>query len=779
MTKHTAPLRTLLIAVLLLLFLPLVEAEAQQADFRVVPLPNEVKATRAGSFALTDKTLICYPQGEKGLKRSAEMLASYIEELTGMKLSVSNLAAQRNCIRLANTLHASSPEAYRIRVNSEIVLLEGASDAGAFYAVQTLRKALPVGVAREVTLPAVEVTDAPRFAYRGAHLDVARHFFSVDSLRRFVDILALHNINRFHLHLTDDQGWRIEIKKYPRLTEVGAMRGETVIGHNTGRFDGTPHGGFYTQKQLKELVRYAEERNVTIVPEIDLPGHMQAALAAYPELGCTGGPYKVWGEWGVSPEVLCAGNNRVLQFIDDVLGEVARVFPSKYIHVGGDECPKTRWRDCPKCQARIQSEHLEADGRHTAEERLQSYIIRHAERCLAQLGRSLIGWDETLEGGLAPGATVMSWRGEGGGIEAARQRHEVVMSPNTYLYFDYYQSRDKASEPEAIGGYLPIEHVYGYEPVPQSLSDEERKYIIGVQANCWTEYIKTFRQVEYMELPRMAALSEVQWCKPGQRDFNAFMQRLPRLIDVYRREGYNFARVIYNVDLQLRADTVRRAVCATLSTIDNAPVHYTLDGTAPTLQSPLYAEPLRVDSTCRLRCAAFRSWGSTPEVTETFHFSKSTACPVRLLQQPHPKQTYGGAPLLTDGLKATDTNYASGRWIGFCGADLEAVIDLGSAKNVSSLALNCCVEKGYWIFDTREISVLGSADGKDFRELARESYPEQKETDANAISPHRLTFAPTAVRYVKVKVASEHSIPSWHPGKGNPAFVFVDELSID
>ncbi len=373
----------------------------------------------------------------------------------------------------------------------------------------------------------------------------------------------------------------------------------------------------------------------------------------------------------------------------------------------------------------------------------------------------------------------MSWRGEGGGIEAARQRHKVVMSPNTYLYFDYYQSRDKASEPEAIGGYLPIEHVYSYEPVPQSLSEEEQKYIIGVQANCWTEYMKTFRQVEYMELPRMAALSEVQWCKPGQRDYAAFMQRLPRLIDVYRKEGYNFARVIYNVDLQLRTDTAARVIYATLSTIDNAPVHYTLDGTAPSLSSPLYTAPLRIDSTCRLRCAAFRSWGSTPEVTETFSFSKSTACPIRLLQQPHPKQTYGGAPLLTDGLKAADTNYASGRWIGFCGTDLEAIIDLGREQTVSSLALNCCVEKGYWIFDAREISILGSTNGKDFHGLAHEAYPEQKETDANAISAHKLTFAPATARYVKVKVASEHSIPAWHPGKGNPAFVFVDELSVD
>ncbi len=752
---------------------------AQNADFHVVPLPKEVRSTAAGTFQLTERTIICYPQGDKVLKRHAELLASYVKQATGLTLNVVNVAAQKSCIRLTRAMRSANPEAYTIRVNSDIILIDGASEAGSFYGVQTFRKALPQGVAQGVGIPAVEVKDYPRFSYRGAHLDVARHFMTADSVKRFIDMLALHNINRFHWHLTDDQGWRLEIKKYPLLTQKGAWREQTTIGHNSGRFDGKKHGGYYTQKEIKDIVKYAADRYITIVPEIDMPGHMQAALSAYPELGCTGGPYKVWQEWGVTDSVLCVGNDRTLRFIDDVLDEVVKLFPSTYIHVGGDECPKTMWKNCAKCQARIKQEHLEADGRHTAEERLQSFLIRHAEKHLNQLGRQMIGWDETLEGGLAPNATVMSWRGEGGGIEAARQKHDVIMTPNTYLYFDYYQSADKAHEPEAIGGYLPLEHVYSYEPMPRSITPEEQKHIIGVQANLWTEYIPTFRQVEYMELPRMAALSEVQWCSPEQKSYCAFIDRLQRLVDVYKREGYNYSKVIFNPTLTLQTDTAQHCIVATLSTIDNAAIHYTLDGSAPTASSPRYTAPLRIEQSATLRAAAFRNWGQTPEVSQTFSFNRATARPIRLLQQPHPAQVYAGPTLLVDGLTAPDTNYASGRWIGFCGTDLEALIDLQQPQSISSLSLNTCVEKGYWIFDARSISLYGSTNGTDFSLLTKEEYPALTEASPNQINHHALSFAPSTVRYVKLVVESEHHLPQWHSGKGNPAFVFVDEICIN
>ena len=756
------------------------------ADFHVVPMPQKVTSTKGGAFPLTPRTIINYTEGGKTMKRHAEMLAAFIKESTGMDLKiVSNQPAQRNCIRLTCSLKSSNPEAYHIRSNSEILILDGASDAGLFYAIQTLRKALPTGNCGEsgILVPATEVNDAPRFAYRGAHLDVSRHFVTTDSIRRFIDMLALHNINRFHWHLTDDQGWRIEIKKYPLLTKIGSHRDQTVIGHNTGRYDGLPYDGFYTQKEVKDIVKYAAERHITIIPEIDLPGHMQAALAAYPELGCTGGPYKVWEMWGVSDNVLCAGNDRVLRFIDDVLDEVVKLFPSEYIHVGGDECPKTVWQTCPKCQARIKAEHLEADGKHTAEERLQSYVIKHAENHLNQLGRQMIGWDETLEGGLAPNATVMSWRGEGGGIEAAKQKHKVVMSPNTYLYFDYYQSDDVAHEPEAIGGYLPIERVYSYEPMPSSLTPEEQKYIIGVQANCWTEYMPTYRQVEYMELPRMAALSEIQWSDPKYKDFDAFMLRLPRLIDLYKVKGYNYARTIYNVKMDLSQNTTDRAIEVALSTFDGADIRYTTDGTEPQASSALYAGPIQVQQSCQLRAAAFRGAQRTPEVQQTFSFNKATACPITLRETPNRAYTYAGAPLLVDGLMGTSTNYKTGRWIGFAGHDLDAVIDLGQSTDVSEVSFNTCVEKGDWIFDARQIQVFTgdtpeAVTAADAQPVYSEDLPAMTEANPNQIYHHAAKFSTRKARYVRLRAASEHSIPAWHGGKGHTGFLFVDEICV-
>lgn len=753
-------------------------AAAQTADFHVVPLPKVVKAAQGGNFELSAKTCIAYPQGDKALKRNADYLAAYIKQATGLTLPVTSMSVQRGCIKLTASLKDSNPEAYNIRVNSDIILLDGASAAGNFYAVQTLRKALPQGSATTVMVPATEVNDKPRFAYRGAHLDVSRHFVTTDSVRRFIDMLALHNINRMHWHLTDDQGWRIEIKKYPRLTEIGSKRAQTVIGHNTGRYDGKPYGGFYTQKEIKEIVKYAAERNITIIPEIDLPGHMQAALAAYPELGCTGGPYEVWQMWGVSDNVLCAANPKVYKFIDDVLDEVVKLFPSEYIHVGGDECPKTQWQKCPKCQAFIKEHHLEGDGKHSAEERLQSYVINHAEKHLNALGRQMIGWDEVLEGGLAPNATVMSWRGEAGGIEAAKQHHKVIMTPNTYLYFDYYQSADPTTEPEAIGGYLPIEKVYSYEPMPKSLTPEEQKYIIGVQANCWTEYMPTYRQVEYMELPRMAALSEVQWCAPEQKDFEGFMKRLPRLISLYRTLGYNYAKVIYDVKMNFASDTTKHVVNVTLSTLDNADIRYTLDGSEPTASSTRYTGPIAISKSCTLRAAAFRNDGRSRVATQTFEWSKATACPITLLQPANKSYAFGGALTLVDGQKGHNTNYRTGHWIGFVGNDCEAVIDLGTPTEVSKVATQVCVEKGDWIFGARAFEAWGSLDGKNFTPLAEAKYPAMTEQNPNQIYPLTLNFTPTKARYVKIKVTSEHQTPDWHANKGNPAYMFVDELQV-
>lgn len=753
-------------------------AAGQTADFNIIPRPQQVNVSNDAPFTLSTKTVISLGTNSQDMKRNANMLASYIEQATGIRPTVGK-SKNGTAIVLTIDKTIANAEGYKLDADAKQICIAGASAAGVFYGIQTLRKSLPLvnGKASKVSIPAVHITDAPRFAYRGTHLDVSRHFVTADSVRQFIDMLALHNINRFHWHLTDDQGWRIEIKKYPLLTQIGSKRAQTVIGHNSGKYDGKPYSGFYTQKQIRDIVKYAADRYITIVPEIDLPGHMQAALAAYPDMGCTGGPYEVWQKWGVSDNVLCAGNDKTLTFIDNVLKEITQLFPSKYIHVGGDECPKTQWQKCPKCQARIKALNLEAKDGHSAEERLQSYIITHASNYLKSLGRNTIGWDEILEGGLAEGATVMSWRGESGGIAAAKQHHDVVMTPNSYLYFDYYQSLDKANEPLAIGGYLPLETVYSYEPMPKELTADEARHIIGVQANIWTEYMPTFKQMQYMALPRLAALSEVQWSQPALKDYNSFTNRLTEFTHLYDRLGYNYAKHLYNVAIHVDSDNKWREILIHMTTAGNAEIRYTLDGTEPTANSTLYTGAIVLQKSAKIRAAAFRNGKRSSVTSQDISFNKATACPVELLQPTHKNYTYKGGATLTDGLLG-DKGFGTGRWLGFSGNDLEAVIDLKQNTDVSSVSLNTCVDKGSWIFDARNIEVSVSANGKSFTKVASKSLPALEEQTPDNIYTYELTFPQTTTRYVKVTATSEHNIPEWHGGKGKPAFLFVDEISV-
>lgn len=539
------------------LFLPIVAcvlaacgSDKQQAlRYDVIPLPQEINLLQESPFKLTRNTVIAYPEGNALLGHNADFLADYIEQATGFRprtKAVKNGENADKAITLGLDPSVTGEEGYRIITHSESISICGKTANGVFYGIQTLRKSIPAQVQdAAILLPAGEVEDWPRFSYRGMHLDVGRHFFPVEFIKEFIDLLALHNMNTLHWHLTEDQGWRIEIKKYPKLTEIGSVRQRTVIGHNSGEYDNTPYGGFYTQEEAREIVEYAQKRYVTIIPEIDLPGHMLAVLAAYPELGCTGGPYEVCPNWGVFEDVLCIGNEKTIPFLEDIMTEIIDIFPSKYIHIGGDEAPRTRWQKCPKCQALIRKEGLKADKQHTAEDRLQSYCTARIEKFLNEHGRQIIGWDEILEGDLAPNATVMSWRGSAGGIKAAQMGHDVIMTPNTYCYFDYFQSEDTKNEPyDAIGGYIPVEKVYSFDPV-EGLDEKQQKYVLGVQANVWTEYMTSPEQVEYMVLPRMAALAEVQWTQPGKKEYNNFLQRLGQLVKFYDRDGLNYAKHVF------------------------------------------------------------------------------------------------------------------------------------------------------------------------------------------------------------------------------------------
>lgn len=754
----------------------------ETADYQVVPLPQEVTLTQQKPFILNENVAIVYPNGNTLLKRDAEFLSEYLKESIGYALKVRPATGKPTTMKsiiLALDPTVSNKEGYTLAVNSEEVQLKGQTANGIFYAIQTLRKAIPAKVEdAEVILPAVLIKDEPRFEYRGMHLDVGRHFFPVQFIKKYIDLLALHNMNTFHWHLTEDQGWRIEIKKYPKLTQIGSIRQQTVIGKNTQEYDHTQYGGFYTQKEAREIVRYAQERYITVIPEIDMPGHMLAALAAYPELGCTGGPYEVATRWGIFNDVLCIGNPKSIQFLKDVLTEIMDIFPSKYIHIGGDEAPRTRWKTCRKCQALIKKEGLKTDEKHTAEDRLQSYCMATIEKFLNSKGRKIIGWDEILEGDVAPNATVMSWRGMDGGIKAAQMGHDVIMTPTTYAYFDYYQTDDIQDEPLAIGGYLPVEKVYGMKPVPASLTPEQQKHILGVQANVWTEYIPTTGQVEYMILPRMAALAEVQWTQPEKKDYKDFTRRLVRLMKFYDRDGFNSARHLFNIKADFTANPQERAEIVTLSTIDNAPIYYTLDGKEPDATSTRYTDPIAITGTVDFRAVAIRAQKRTKEIKKEVFFNKATFCPIKLTNQPSDKYRSKGAITLVDGIKG-NISYATGDWLGFVNNDPEVVIDLGANTEISQVNTDAVVDMSAWIMGSTGLTVAISDDNKTFQEIAHKTIPAETDINKKEVEHYELSFDPVKTRYVKITIERSPALPKGHDGEGKRPYLFIDEIGIN
>lgn len=534
-----------------LTFVSLVElsAEVDKVDYHVIPMPKEVVVDSSNVFVLSDGMGLAYDASDEEICRNAQFLRQWVKEMTGIELKLTpndNKAAVRMSL-----VALSEKEAYSLIVNGAGIQIYASDYAGLFRAAQTLRKSLPMVDAKKtgVSLPYVTVNDHPRFEYRGVLLDCGRHFFSVDFIKKFLDVMALHGCNQFHWHLTEDQGWRFEVKAYPSLAPMGSVRKETVIGpYKSGVYDGVPYGGYYTQEDCREIVRYAAERYINVVPEIDLPGHMQSALHVFPHLGCTGGPYPVRTTWGVSKEVLCGGNPETLVFLKTVLGELCDVFPSKYVHIGGDECRKHRWHECPKCQAKIKELGLVEDGKHefSKEHQLQSYINREIEAFMKERGRDIIGWDEILEGGLSGSSIVMSWRGIKGGVAAAREGHRVIMSPNVYSYIDHPQLKETKNQPRTTDSYIvSASKVYSFEPlVPDDLTVEQQSLILGAQVNLWTEHVAYPNHAFYQLLPRLAASSEVQWCLPEQKDFEDFKVRLPRMEEIYDLMGVTYCSQI-------------------------------------------------------------------------------------------------------------------------------------------------------------------------------------------------------------------------------------------
>jgi hexosaminidase len=517
-----------------------------EIQFSIIPQPVEVNEGR-GAFRVTGNTVISGDLKDVGLKLVMGHLSSIFEKSAGLSLQMSK-SPKNNSFVFEKDTSLRNEEAYRIKVSKKTVKISYSHPRGAFYAVQTIRQLLPAGVeftgglkVQDLIIPACEIYDEPRFPYRGMHLDVARHFFDVDFVKKYIDLMAFYKMNNFHWHLTEDQGWRIEIKKYPELTRVGAFRKETLVGHYSAQpheFDGRKYGGYYTREEIREVVKYAADRFINVIPEIEMPGHSLAALASYPWLGCSPDKkYEVATLWGVFDDVYCP-KEETFEFLENVLLEVMDLFPSEYIHIGGDECPKTSWKECAHCQSLIREKGLKD------EHELQSYFISRMEKFLNSHGKQIIGWDEILEGGLAPNATVMSWRGERGGIEAAQMGHDAIMTPVSHCYFDYYQSKNPG-EPVAIGGFAPVEKVYHYDPVPKELDQEKVHHILGAQGNVWTEYMKTGKHVEYMILPRMPALSEAVWTPLHLKDYQSFISRAKKHADRYRYMNLNFATHIF------------------------------------------------------------------------------------------------------------------------------------------------------------------------------------------------------------------------------------------
>lgn len=511
---------------------------ATDASYDVIPLPQSIVMVKGKAFILNSNTTIFCSSKDDLMQKNACFLSCYIADLTGLKLKVSDIKPKKgNYIELLlNNKNIKGEEAYTININNKNIKISGFTSAGVFYGIQTLRKSLPICNATNnpIVLPATEIKDAPRFKYRGMMLDCSRHFFSIDFIKKFIDLIALHNMNTFHWHLNDDQGWRIEIKKYPKLVEIGSVRTGTVMGRNSDVDDSVKYGGYYTQEQCREIVEYARQRHITVIPEIDMPGHMKAALASYPNLGCTGGPYKVGHNWGVYYDVLCIGNEDTFKFVEGVLDEIIDIFPSRYIHIGGDETPTKRWSECSKCEKIMQKEGLPIN-------KLQAYFTNRIEKYLNSKGRSIIGWDEILDGDINKSATIMSWRGIEPGEKGAKMGHDVIMSPTSHCYFDYAQTKEQYSEPLTQVHSLDVEQVYSLDPAPKTMSEESKKHILGVQANLWTEYISNPNLATYMLLPRMAALSEVQWTSPAQKDFKQFKIRATRLSKLYDKYGYIYA----------------------------------------------------------------------------------------------------------------------------------------------------------------------------------------------------------------------------------------------
>jgi len=778
--------------ILFLLILVLLSCQQKtqvMSEIAVIPQPLSMEKG-AGSFRLNTKTLVGYLADQPESGTMAATFAQMVFPATGFELktkAVTDPGMEKNLVlfRLLNPDDTLSTEGYHLEVSEQQILVSAKTAQGLYYGLQSLMQLLPPEIYSTVKqdvewmVPAVKILDEPRFPYRGMHLDVSRHFFPKEFVKKYIDLIAHYKMNIFHWHLTDDNGWRIEIKKYPELTTVGAWRVDRENEKWNNRTPPKPgekatYGGFYTQEDIREIVQYAASKYVEIIPEIEMPGHTSAVMAAYPELACFKKDFYVQpgGYWPIT-DIFCAGKEETFQFLENVLSEVIELFPSQYVHVGGDEADRTNWKTCRLCQQRMRAEKLKDDAE------LQSYFIKRIEKFLTAHNKKLIGWDEILDGGLAPSATVMSWRGVEGGIASARMGHQVIMCPVSHCYFDYYQANPEF-EPEAIGGFTTLKKVYHYEPVPEELNAEEAKYISGAQGNLWTEYIATPDHAEYMALPRMTALAEVVWSKKEARNWDDFRQRFETEKKRLKLMDVNYSEGSWQVDFTTTYDSVTRSFTVTPeSEILNAAIRYTLDGSEPTSKSELYTKPILIQKTSTLKAAVFEKGKLKEKVSEKTIISHSGIGPsVKYLSLPSERYFSSGAPALVDGLTGS-LSHGDGFWQGFNGKDAEVVIDLHSIQTVNKVSASFLHNQRSWILLPVTLEVQFSDDGISFSG-GKTLFPDfDQKADTIAIHKFLLDNLTAKTRYIRFFARNATPLPAWHPGKGEPAWLFIDEIMIE
>lgn len=763
---------------LMLLGCLLLNAQAQ-SKVNIIPQPVSLRVVD-GFFTLDGNTSIRFGSTNKELKAAADFFAAYVKNVTGCSLPL-NVAGKHTVQLVISKMALLGKEGYQLDVSPNKIVITANAKEGIVYGMQTLFQTMPpIRTNAIVQIPCMMVTDYPRFKWRGMHLDVSRHFFSTDVIKQYLDLMATYKLNVFHWHLTDGGGWRLEIKKYPKLTQQSAWRVDDLdkpwnwsgVRFTADKGKAT-YGGYYTQEQAREIVAYAKGRNITVVPEIEMPGHSEAAMAAYPELSCSkidhfgnaGNFYasKVEGNY-------CAGNDQAFVFLQEVLTEVMNVFPSDYIHIGGDEVDKTSWKKCANCQARMQMEGLKNENE------LQSYFIKRIEKFIVGRQRKMIGWDEILEGGLAPEATVMSWRGESGGIEAAKMKHEVVMTPGSPCYFDHYQA-GPAGEPLAIGGFNTVKKVYDYEPIPKELDADQAKYVLGAQGNVWTEYISTAAHLEYMVLPRMPALAEVLWTPSKNKNWEQFNERLQQLFRAYDQKGLHYSPGNYTVGIQPISQNGKLLVALSTEAL-HAKIFYTKDGSFPTLQSNRYEKQFDISESMTINAVSALDGKLMGEnvASQSFVLHKAIGNKVVYTHPVNANYLADGPNSLTDGVRGTE---AVGKyWHGIDEKDLIATIDLGEPKAVQSISLGCLQNYRDWIFLPQSVCVEVSSDGVHFSLM--QIIPNQISVNETKPLLHDFTahFPVQQVRWIRVSAKNIGVCPRGHNGEGQPAWLFADEIVV-